>query len=249
MSASRLAVRLPAVLLLVSACARPPETQRPGGASTAPTPVEVADGRSVDGAADLGAWEADPAVAQAIAQARPAAEASGRAPLRVADAVDGSFTAGGAPQSAVLYADGVGSGCCPVGGIAIVEDGRLVQNVPVDGGYALRRLPDLDGDGRDELAVSFGATQMGTTLTRVAVGQVGRDGLETWGSTLVYQDDCGGGGDGPRARRLVATPGRIPVFSAERFDRTCDAGPWTPTEPMRPVRLGSPDADADPWAR
>ena len=252
--------RLVLLVLALAACStEPPGTRVPvrvpsrepegidsGGT---PDPVEVADGRVLDDASpDVVAGVT--AVVDAVEAARDhwqRAEPDGSAwTMEVVATADGSFTGRGAAQTAVLYSVGWAPPARPLGGLLVLDDGAVVRNVTVEGGASLRALPDVDGDGRDELAIGGGGTNMGETVRSVLVAELAPGGLDAWGRAFVYHDDCGAAARGAEATRLVVRPGARPTFEAERFEApgACAGDEtWRPAGSREPVRL-EPAADA-----
>lgn len=243
------AERPPASDPVATAAAEPADAH--GETPAAREPVVVVDGRDIAEPDDDSALERTPAVAGALGAARSYWESQNDgvswAP-GVIGAARGAFTKPGADQTAVLYTVGWSGHCCSFGGLAIVEGGSLVRNVALSyGGYGLRTLPDVDGNGRNELVFVGGGTGQGHTETSVFVEEVGEAGMDRWGQAFVYEDDCGMDGRGASATRLTVEPGPTPAFFAERFenDGACeDAGSWTPAGPRAPVTLDEPFGDA-----
>ena len=78
--------------------------------------------------------------------------------LNIIGIVDGSFTKAAARQRAVIYE------LCQTGNgfannaIAVVQDDQVVAHFSVEGGWNLevRRVPDINGNGRDEIVIETG---------------------------------------------------------------------------------------------
>ena len=210
--------------------------------AAAQTPVLLADGRDRNASDDLSAWANRPAVQQALAAARAywqAQDPSYEEGLAIFGVADGAFTTPGARQQAVLYLMSAWPRCCPKTGLAVVEADRLVLNVAFAGSaQTLAAVPDLNGDGRDEL-VSTGAFGMGgqesAYMTLMAFGD---DGLAEWGGTALFGSDCAGSGDaGSTAARVTAEPG--PTYTVERFVAP-DCGAWRADGAAAPLDLDPP---------
>lgn len=252
-------VRLTVVLgaIALSACADaqdpPLDARAPAVGTTAKTaldPVVVADGRDVDSAEPPAEWTTSPAVQAAVRAAR--AHWSAVAPgyeeeVRVLAVAPGAFTRPGANEHAVLYLMARWPRCCPKVGLAVVESapeaGRLVRNVAFEGSTrSARAVPDLDGDGLDEVALLSEFGMGGQVDGSVAVVAFRPAGVAGWQGTSIYQGGCAAGHDGEEAVRLLAVPGRseraTPAFQAERYGRSgCDGGPWTPVGEPAPIDL------------
>lgn len=148
---------VPLAALALSACA---DAQSPS--TGAPSEVVVTDGRDRDeGTVSKAreAWAETPAVGTAVAFARAhwtAADPGYEEEVRVLAVAEGAFAEAGAREHVVLYLMALWPRCCPKLGLAVVgADDRLVRNVAFEGTFQdVRPVPDLDGDGRDELALS-----------------------------------------------------------------------------------------------
>src|SRR5690606_6916061 len=136
--------------------------------------------------------------------------------------------------------------CCPKMGLAVVEGDRLVHNAAFERtAQTLRAVPDLDGDGRDELAAT-GEFGMGGEVSRsVTVMAFGADGLRDRGTAGIFYSACAGPGTGgSMAARVLATPGSAsgPAFTVERYVQpTCEAAAWEADGAAEPLALDPPD--------
>lgn len=215
------------------------------GCAQAQTPVEVADGRaeralSGGSEADLSVWENHPAVQEAMASARvywQAQDASYEEEVRVLAVAEGAFTMPAAEQHAVLYLMSLWPRCCPKLGLAVTEGDRVVRNVAFEAvAQDLAAVPDLDGDGLDELAYSgiFGmGGSVGGSVTLIAFTP---DGVRTWGSAPLLEDACAAMRDGSTAWRVLAHPG--PGFTTERYTQpSCESATWESAAGPEPLEL------------
>ena len=232
-------MRIVFVLALISAwfigCAdaRTPDRAAPAEAASAAAAdtIVIADGRVYGEMPDLSAWlTRDP---------MPAVFAAARAHWRtqspeyleetlVVAVADGAFTEPGAAQQGVLYAMSFEPRCCPSMGIAVIQDGQVVRNVAfANPAGELRAIPDLDGDGRDELVTigSFGMGGQNTTgFTLLSFSDAGL--VERSGPSIL-DESCGAMQEGGSAARVTAAPG--PVFTIERFGMvSCESFEWQP---------------------
>lgn len=218
------------------------------GCAYAQTPVEIADGRVDRAAADLSAWTMSALVQQASAAARAhwrGRDASYEEDFRVLAVAEGAFTQAGSSQQAVLYLMSLWPRCCPKVGLAIVEDGRLVRNVVFESAVqALTAVPDLDGDGRDELALTGEFGMGGQTSRSVTLAAFGaEEHLTDWGTVSIFDDSCAAGYAASSAARVQALPG--PTFTIERFARaSCEATDWDPAGEPEPLELVAPESSA-----
>ncbi len=199
-----------------------------GAAAQAPT--VLADGRSDDPAGDVAEWATRAPIQQATDAARAywqAQDASYEEDVRFFDVAEGAFTTPGSRQSAVLFLMSPWPRCCPKMGLAIVEGGRLVYNAAFEEtAQTLRTVPDLDGDGRDELASTGEFGMGGQTSRSLTLLSFGDDGLHDWGSTGIYDSDCAAGQpSGSTATRVLALPG--PTFTLDRYVQAdCERVTW-----------------------
>ena len=227
------------VLLLTAGCV---QAQEPAGGATS---VEIADGRaervlSGGSEADLSAWEDHAAVRRAMAAARvhwQARDADYEEDARVLAVAEGAFTTPGADQHAVLYLMSLWPRCCPKLGLAVIEGDRAVRNVAFEAvAQDLAAVPDLDGDGLDELATSGifgmgGSVSGGVTLLAFTPA-----GVRTWGSAPILEDACAAMRDGSTAWRVLAGPG--PSFVTERYTQpSCESATWEPAGDAEPLEL------------
>ena len=233
------------LVLCLAGCAR---AQDPADGTSA---VELADGRadrilSTGSEADVEAWARHAAVQQAMASARAhwqAQDADYEEDARVLAIAEGAFTEPGAEEEAVLYLMSLWPRCCPKLGLAVLEDDRLVRNVAFEAtAQDLAAVPDLDGDGRDELATSGVFGMGGSVSGSVTLLGFTPDGVREWGSTPVLEDACAAMRDGSTAWRLAAAPG--PALTAERFTQaSCESGTWAAAGAAEPLELDEPGGD------
>lgn len=210
-------------------------------------PIEIADGRLEATPTDEAApsdEDARPPVQEALRAAAahwrsqdPALEED----LRALDTAAGAFTEAGASQEAVLYLVSRWPRCCPKVGIAVMEGDRIVRNLTFEGSiHGLRAVPDLDGDGLDDLALTSSFGMGGSWEESVTLLSLGADGPREHGTAPVLSSGCGTGRPDAReeAARVLAAPG--PVFSVERYTRACEATEWTPDGEAAPLDLDPP---------
>lgn len=218
------------------------------GCAEAQAPVEIADGRREAPWADLSAWNTREPMQRAIEAARiywQGQDPSYEEEIRFFAVADGAFTQPGAAQHAVLFLMSPWPRGLPKSALAVVEGDRLVRNVAFEGiAQDLSAVPDLDGDGRDELAYTgtFGmGGQESRSLTLVSFGS---DGLAERGGASIYESTCatGAGDSGSTAARVLALPGPSfgPSFTVERYVQpSCEAQTWEPVGGPEPLALDS----------
>lgn len=204
----------------------------------AQNPVTVADGR--DGIEDkiIRMTPDNEAVLRrdALPAARKAFSGACEEAFSVVDTADGAFTKANAKQRAILYR------FCETGhnfannGLAILEGGQLAAHVVYEGAadYSLHALPDINGNGFDELVLSDGSTNQGYTAQVVALIELGAKGVRKFGLADIYADNCGAAQRcKSEAWRVTATRGATPAFFREgyrlrnkKWARTAKAAPF-----------------------
>jgi hypothetical protein len=196
-----------------------------------PAPIVIVDARMAEPADDASRWETSPPVQQAIAAARnywstqnPEFEEN----LRMRGSATGAFTRPDVEQHAVLFMMSNIPRCCAPMGLAIVEGERLVRNIAFDTiAQNVRAIPDVDGDGRNELAFGGSFVGQGQVTEGITLAAFGDDGLDDFGQAIIFESACGAGyGDtGALAARLSVGPGAEIIV--EQFQQlSCDAETW-----------------------
>lgn len=233
---------LAAFLIGACACTRDGDVAAAEAAAGEPAVVVIADGRVRPDSGDLSAWTVHPA----LQQARVAAQAYWRArnpvyedDYRVLAVAQAAFTRRGADQQAVLYLLSRWPRCCPNLGLALIEDQRLLGSFAFDAvAQTLAAVPDLDGDGLEELVMSGefgmgGHSERSFTLLSLASGAP-----RSLGGSLLGSSDCAAmGAKGRRAVRVTATPGLAPVFRAGHYVAGCETQDWLPDGGTRMLKL------------
>ena len=196
----------------------------------AQTEAEVFDGRLPTPPENQARWESEPAVIEARTAARrhfDALHPQADWEFSVLSVSRGAFTQAGTLQHVVLYRVGSSGRCCPLSGLAVVEDGRLIRNVvSVSNDYYLRPLADIDGDGLNELVVVGDFYAQGTLDSWLSVLEFERVGIRNWGSSSLGVSPCGSGFEGhvPEAQRVTVEPGAVPQFFVYQYrKRGCDS--------------------------
>ncbi|CAN5864332.1 hypothetical protein BH20GEM1_BH20GEM1_04740 [soil metagenome] len=163
---------------------------------------------------------------------------------RVLAVAEGAFTEPGVEQQAVLYLMSLWPRCCPKLGLAVIQDGALVRNVAFEASAQdLAAVPDLDGDGRDELVRTGSFGMGGQESTSITLVSFGEGDLRTWGGTSIQDSACAAMQEGGTAARITAVPG--PKFTIERFAMaSCETGEWQPAGAPEPFAFESPGEEA-----
>lgn len=242
-------MRSPLALALFSAAffgcanAQTPDEATSAPNASAPDTIVIADGRVYAEVTDLSDWSARPPVQAAIGTARAhwqAQDPSYEEETQVMAIAEGAFSDPGTSQQAVLYLMSLWPRCCPKMGIAVVQNGELVRNVAFEApAQGLVAIPDLDGDGLDELAVTSSFGMGGENSTSVTLVSLADSGLRTWGGEMIQYDACGAMQEGGQAARITAVPG--PAFTIERFSlASCESGEWQAGGPPEPFEFPAP---------
>lgn len=224
----------------------PDEAASAAAAADDATPVVIADGTLPAEWVDLSGWTST-AIEPAYAAARAhwqAQDPGYEEETRVLAVADGAFTEPGVEQQAVLYLMSLWPRCCPKMGIAIIQDGALVRNVAFEASEQdLAAVPDLDGDGRDELVRTGSFGMGGQETTSITLVSFGEAGLRTWGGTSIQDNACAAMQEGGTAARITALPG--PEFTIERFSlASCETGDWQPSGAPEPFAFDAPGEEA-----
>jgi hypothetical protein len=241
-------MRIAALLLFaaLSGCAEAQSPPNPEGT------VEIIDGRVERPYLEHSEWEGHPAIRSARGAAQDhwrSRDAGFEEEFRVLGVAEGAFTRPDARQQAVLYLMSTYPRADPKTGIAVVEGDALVRNVALGGATGLVAVPDLDGDGRNELALLYtygmgGSTETGLTLVSLAEGRAPRE----WKRTELAQNSCAMAGS-PHAQasavRLLAAPG--PAFMAERYEDPSCEGQWARAGDPEPVELYPSEEGAEAY--
>jgi hypothetical protein len=146
----------------------------------------------------------------------------------VIDVAAGSFTRPGAAQRAIYYEWCRPATAIAAGGVVVVEGGRIVAHaVTGDWPSQIRRVPDLDGDGRDELLLVAGQTEQGETTDWATVLSLppGRAVTRVFSVRL---SECGtlDRGATDQVWPLYVVPGPRPRFLTQRLTSACERGTW-----------------------
>lgn len=160
-----------------------------------------------------------------------AARRAGQIVPSITGTVTGSFTGPGKNETLYVifvgecfasHADNFGSRR-----VAIFSGQQLVADVDVDFKQNIERKTDLNSDGIDELLMTSGYTNQGTTYEMATLFsfQNGRaQAIEDFGS--VYEDYCASGSPGSNANASViylsdVFPGRMPKLTMENYTSSC----------------------------
>lgn len=150
-----------------------------------------------DGSSDSAVKEASTrqsrTVAAAVTPGAKRAWAEKESDFKITAQCKGSFTRAGANQVAFLYSWCETGRQVGIAGLAVMENGRLVAHFGWEGGgeYDIVRLPDLDGNGPDELAIAAGGTGQGYANSNIAILGLRAGALKKFGRFQIYSDNSG----------------------------------------------------------
>lgn len=141
--------------------------------------------------------------------------------FQVVGAAEGSFTAKGSKQKAYLYSYNQTGDNMGINGIVVLEGQKIVAHFGYEGGWesGLTRLPDISGDGLDDLALHTGMTNQGYTVSGVIPLALQPNTVKSFGAINVYENDEGtlDKVKWTHASRIFAKSGRVPEFKEEKF--------------------------------
>ncbi|QQR59728.1 MAG: hypothetical protein IPG59_09650 [Candidatus Melainabacteria bacterium] len=135
---------------------------------------------------------------------------------------DGAFTKAGSKQSAFLYSFCETGHALGMGGIAIMEKGKLVAHFAYEAGgeYDIARLADLDGDGMDDIAIVAGSTNQGYTISGIAIIGINSNAVKKFGRFEIYNDNSGAVEKNAQTFTWSFTsdiPSKSPTFLQQKF--------------------------------
>lgn len=219
--------------------------------STAASSIEmqhVYDGRLVADPAELSA-AAKERIAAAILRVIPPEQWSDNGifcdpeqdVIRIIDRAKGGFTEPGSEQQAVLF-----TFCSPghnfgENGIAVIERDRVEALVIYPGAWEndIEALPDINGNGRAEMVIAAGGTNMGEHWGVIGIIELDSDGVTAFGRSETYHSDCDSDhASSTEAAVLSAKAGKEPVFYRQAFRQRCAEGdPWRHSGARQRVEL------------
>lgn len=187
-------------------------------------PTQIFDGRADNKLRKITDAESKTVEAAVSPGAKRQWKDSCKAAFEIKSVCDGAFTKPGAKQSAFLYSWCETGHALGIGGIAIMEKGRLAAHFGYDSGgeYDIVRVPDLDGDKIDDIAIVAGSTNQGYTTTSIALIGINNGAMKKFGRFEVYNDDSGAVEKNSHTYAWVISadlPAKTPVFSKQKFSQ------------------------------
>lgn len=160
----------------------------------------------------------------------------------VIGAASGSFTKQKSSQTAYLYELCRSARTFGIGGIVIVENGKVVShNTYGDNGlgYDIASLPDINQNGLSEIVLISGGMGQGFTFGGIEIIEIGANGVMSFGFAETYSDDYGVGNAKSlgTAYRITAQTGKTPVYFRETYSQKSSEGKWTLTKKTQKFTL------------
>jgi hypothetical protein len=144
----------------------------------------------------------------------------------------GSFTKPKAAQSVVLYELCRSGRSFGIGGIVIVENGKIVAHYTYgENGldYDLVSLPDINQNGLSEIVLIGGGGGQGYSANAVEIIEMTAGGVKSFGIADTYKDDFGTGKPNSSATgyKVTVQPGKNPIYFRETYRRKTQSGKWS----------------------
>lgn len=185
-------------------------------------PTQIYDGRIDSKLRKISEAESKSVEAAVTPSAMSKWEKSCDAAFEIKSVCDGAFTKAGSKQSAFLYSWCETGHALGMGGIAIMEKGKLVAHFGYEAGgeYDIARLADLDGDGMDEIAIVAGSTNQGYTISGIAILGIHSGAVKKFGRFEIYNDNSGAVEKNAQTFTWSITsdiPSKSPTFLKQKF--------------------------------
>lgn len=150
----------------------------------------------------------------------------------VGSAADGAFTKPKAAQRAVLYELCRSGRSFGIGGIVVIENGKIVLHYTygengLDSGIAA--LPDINQNGLSEIVLIGGGSGQGYSAGTVEIIEMTPRGVQFFGSAETYGDDYGTvkPKTSATAYKVSVQKGRTPIYFRETYAQKSFEGKWT----------------------
>lgn len=150
----------------------------------------------------------------------------------VSGAADGSFTKPKSAQRAVLYELCRSGRSFGIGGIVIIENGKIIAHYTYgDNGLDsnLAALPDINENGLSEIVLIGGGNGQGYTAGTVEIIEMTPRGVQFFGTAETYSDDYGTGKPktSGTAYKVSVQKGKTPTYFRETYAQKSAQGKWT----------------------
>lgn len=157
---------------------------------------------------------------------------------------EGAFTESGKKQKAVLYRfSETGHGFC-TNGIVVMEGDNVVAHYAYQGGsdYSLTSIPDLNKNGKNELAIEGGSTNQGETESSINIVELSSSSIKSFGSTTTASDNEGSLDEKKvnEAYQIFAKSSAEPEYFAKKVDLLAKKTASNSSQP-EPIKLEESD--------
>lgn len=153
----------------------------------------------------------------------------------IAGSAVGSFTKPSRVQKAVLYELCRSGRSFGIGGVVVLENGKIVSHFTYgENGLNsdIASLADINGNGLSEIVLIGGGTGQGYSITAVEIVEIAPDGVNSFGIADAYKDDFGTekAKKSATAYRISAQKGTNPVYYRKTYIRRSANGKWSPVK-------------------
>lgn len=162
--------------------------------------------------------------------------------FNIEDMATGSFTQTKKNQNIYLYTCEFDRTAAKQG-FVVVEDNRIVAHVVFEGtDRAIGALQDVDRNGIDEILISGGKTNTGSTMDGFMLIELTSNGVRKFGWTETYSDNCGFDDEKDDSRfatayKIYSSVQTNPVFYRETFIQKGCQGSWKKTRDREIFKL------------
>lgn len=164
----------------------------------------------------------------------------------VFDAAAGAFTRAGSSQKAFMYELCRSGRSFGIGGIVIVEDGKIVSHYAYgeNGLYiGLIAVPDINQNGIQEILLIGSGSGQGYTSSAIETYEILNGKLNFLGRASVYDDNYGTGKRvlEATAYKIFAQKATAPIFTREAYIQKGENAKWVLTRKAQRFSLSKTD--------
>lgn len=159
-------------------------------------------------------------------------------------AAEGAFTKPDSKQKAFLYERCRSGRSFGIGGIMIVEDGKVVMHyIYGENGLDsdISALPDVNKNGLSEIVLEGGGTGQGYTSGVIDIFEFKSGVLSFLGRADTYSDNSGAAEEDSKvlttAYKILVQAAADPVFSRDTYEKRGNAKTWTLTKKAEKLSL------------
>lgn len=172
---------------------------------------------------------------EAVIKAKSSQDCGDENDFSIIGAASGSFTKEKSSQTAYLYELCRSARTFGIGGIVIVENGKIVShNTYGDNGLAIdiASLPDINQNGLSEIVLISSGMGQGYSSGVIEIVEIGANGITSFGLADTYSDDYGVGNDksSATAYKITAQTGKTPVYFRETYTQKGAEAKWILTK-------------------